>query len=1608
MDKDTESNKNKDLKRAFERAASFHPNFFPAEIGIDAQKYFQSEPASYAGVSFFPEQGWIHGVHAQVTPASNAGVVVKVEHWVHRPDGDNVLTPFMELHAQQETDAEGFPAVVVKKVVVQGEDLNVGDRKTLDSAVATCREIMEQLRLEGSMPALNIVAERNGLKTKALPSTYKDGNARFAYESGEKKARRFLRVPEKFLSALTGFNEEGERAKPNIPVLFNATQDDPDSDTAKSYTLYAEMLKGGDEDPTMVSLRLARKQKAKSADDDPYNIHRVAKLAFKPCTKAENKGLTELREIQLDGRMVSLSDHLNAVRALNFVHDSVVRTQAGLMPDMNEIISETGLQTAVSGTPELSRKDGQRYTFRVLGGTPSGPRLFSQDNSIGANSFLHLYEWYDQKGKYNSEAVMVDCGITPLSRDKTGFDGMMTYAGEYFEHRTNKKHRPKHKVSAMVVTHHHIDHYLGLVHLLSAGYKVDHIICNAATRMYIEKECKALQVPREFMPKKWTVIGADTDLKIGKFDLSFGWIPHSAITNWVNVKTPEGSTFHFSDAKTDPEVQSHPGADVARIAAQKPTMAILDSTRANQEDETTSEKDLEDQVVDFLSENPDKGVIAFHISTNAARMTTMVNAFGRTGRNTAVLGASKQFLKKVLDTVGLRSGFGLKAHASKEFGTKIVNFTPNSKSARAIVDGPLGEQAILATGTHNEPMSIINRLIENKDRKRLGFITPDKYVVVLAQEGIGENNYKFKQVTDWLERRGFQYRIIHASGHEGKKGIQKMLGWVKAPFGVATHGNAKQRADSEKILSEMKVGAINPAEQDVVQVSDKKGCAVVAQDPSTMIYFSVKREQGKYYGGAEDVEYYGYRVLPEMRTPVGEMLRDISRIKREDVRRPHYKERHLHNLLSRDPLLSGEGTQVKPFQKRLDVSLPDYLIGHGILRRVVYDCETTQLGRYAWITQFAAKQSSWDGQEKPKYLNIRQTLPRTILPDLGALLATGVRPAELYKTGGNYHTPRRFYHEIVKFLSESRMVGPEDQTRIWLDRAQEPKDPHSSDSKDGSDPYLKRTLDYALSKSEDFEDPRSINVRTLVGGYNNTRSDDVWLSHAAFRAGAVQYFPVRAKGLSRFDLRNMARIFAYLRPDAFKAQESKANPGFLDFSVKGVIEANNLTYDSKGAHAADADVEMEDAAILEFMIKTDAELFTRMVLNTSDTEVKKFLAGTHNGMLYSRSLVTYINNAAAGARANIGVYVGRSTDPVHKNKALLFNVSDFDPRDFEDMSAQEIAEIMRSPKHKLHKAFEIVQINKQPLLAAADRGFAVNANRGSSVESLKRSKHFIEANPKLAAKMIRAMEVAKFMPEPENNMPMEERIFSKRFMTMSKDDESLAKLFEPSDVREFTDEKFADELNRERARALDKFHSIQVRERYVAVMYQVERECQELFGKEKKYLHPQDRAREKAKEKARIHGLIDTSSGFDSGAISLGTLEAQIKRAHNKDEWEKMMAGKDADKRKLAEQILKDTEALVQEIKVKIANNDPDWVLTNEDYALLGLDDNVPYGRYRAPVAQNPELDQKAPEKKVPAKKSAGGKKAATPKTRKPANDNSKKPAVKKTPKRRPRGPSPG
>lgn len=1539
------------LQRTFERAADFHPQFFPAELGLDPQKYHQRKPTEYGGVKFFGEQGWIHGVHAKSVPGKDGGVKINIDHWVHRPDGNNIITPFMEIEAVPVKE-NGKTMIRIARVVVQGTVIDINDRKTINSAMATCQQVMEQLMLERRMPLLGKIAEGTGLKTKPLPGTYKDGNARMAYEERRKNITRLLRVPKQFVPALTAFFEEGYEAGEDIPAQFFATARKPQV-TMAEYAMYGEFKKFPHRDSYNIQLKLGSKKPVGSVT---YNEHDVAHLRFRPCTSAKNSGLVELAGVAVNGRELRVSDHKNMVRILNLTHDAMLKVRHGVMPDLGDIISYTNTQKAFSGVPELTKEEGSRFTYRVLGGNPTGKRLSSQEGGIGANCFVYLYEWYDDKGEYKSDAFMVDCGLGKMDREKTGYDGLIPFAAAYFEHRDNPKHKPKHKVNTLMVTHHHFDHYGGVAHLVLAGYVIDHIVANQATKEFIEDSFNKLGVPKDWRPKKWTIVKdqAGMDMKAGAFDLNIGWIPHSAITNWVNVKTPKGSIFHFSDAKTDPNVKSHPAADFEKIGTLKPTMVTVDSTRAGQPDEAKSEAVVEQEIVDFIeSQHPGMSPLTVQIASNAARITTVTDAYGRTDRDTIIMGAGMQFLKKVMDKVKRRDGEGLKEHARRAFGRQVLNFTPKSKGVQKIISEGT-KHGLIATGSQNEIMSIMNRLVENKDQKNLGFITPEKYYVILSQTGIGDNPEGYNALKKFLERRGFRVAVKHTSGHDGAKGISKMVAATGAPFGVVTHGSVDQRKPAEKIITDLGMKALNPSEQDVIEVSDVKGCNIIGQEPSTMIYYTVKIPEGQYWTRGVDVEYYANVSHPEIRTPLGTTIRDMSKILPDtgniNLRARQAAQSQPHH----DPVLNLEGADLRNGQKRVQTSLPDYLVRNGFLRHIIYDTETTMLGKYAWITEFAAQQKDWGNDQNLKQVNFYQILPRTVLPDLNAMLTTGNLPSELYMTGKSSYPPRQFYNEVMKFLRESkRFRVDEDRVtdRVWIDGAQTPKDPSRRDKETrakGDSAYLERSINFSLIKPEDgkFGQPRVVKLKTIVEGFNNKRADDMWMQHAAYRAGDLRYSPMNTDGIRSMDIRNKARMFYYLRPDKFKIRTKPDNPNFLDFTVEGIMKANDLGYDRDNAHTGIVDVAMEDK-INQHMLAIDPELFTRMTMNADANEVKAYLAGTHNGMLYPRHLLTYINALAKDARANIGVYVGRSTDRRYMNRAVIFNVSDFDPKDFLNMSPQEISEIMSDEKHPMHKAFEIISINKQPLIASVDRGINVHANRGTSLETMKGYKHFIERNPQMAANMVKAMEIAKALPDHDHRLPLEERIFAPEFMELSAHDKALAKLFVPNDY-EFENEERAHELNLARAAALDQFHSDRVRERYVAVMYQVERETGMRTGVYQHYLHPTDRAREKAREKARVQGVIN------SDAMSIGRLEAQITEARGN--WDKLMANKTPEQRARSEQIIGECEVLVNFLRDRIKMGDPDWALSPQEYALLGLNDNINYGFYKAPLDKNPNV----------------------------------------------------
>ena len=306
----------------------------------------------------------------------DAGVKIDIDHWVHKPNGSNVLTRVLEIEAQRVADDAGIESVVVKRAVIQGKEIYVTDRRAVESVIRLCRESIGQIRLHNRMPRLAVLAAQAGLSIE-LPDTYSDGQARFDYEAGIRKTRKHLRVPAIFVGALTGF---GGDSSPWL--IHNASQTDPDNQDV-DYFATSELTRNGT--TAVASVNLTRKDRKKS-DDDREQTHEVCRLTFNQDEK--QKDFVELSSAVFDGRALAASSHETMVRTLNFVRDANLHMNRGSMPNMSQIINYTKLQNAISGLAPLTAKEKARHTFRVMGGNPDGQRLYKQDESIGANAFL--------------------------------------------------------------------------------------------------------------------------------------------------------------------------------------------------------------------------------------------------------------------------------------------------------------------------------------------------------------------------------------------------------------------------------------------------------------------------------------------------------------------------------------------------------------------------------------------------------------------------------------------------------------------------------------------------------------------------------------------------------------------------------------------------------------------------------------------------------------------------------------------------------------------------------------------------------------------------------------------------------------------------------------------------------------------------------------------------------------------------------------------------------------------------------------------------------------------------------------------------------------------
>ena len=392
------------------------------------------------------------------------------------------------------------------------------------------------------------------------------------------------------------------------------------------------------------------------------------------------------------------------------------------------------------------------------------------ENKISKPVYIYALGGLGEVGKNtycledNSQIVMIDAGVKFPGVDLPGID----YIIPDYTHLTNNKN----KVKALIITHGHEDHIGGIPFLL----QYINLPIIYAPRLAAALIKNRLEDYHMLDRVKIVEYDNDTKLKIGDFDISFFRVTHSIPDSYgVVVDTSEGRIVSTGDFKVDltpigPDIELQ---KIAELGKEGVDLLLSDSTNAESEGYTPSEKNVNDSINEIFNDNRGRIVVST-FSSNISRIQQVCENAVAHGRKITIVGRSME------KAVEISRGFG------------YIHIPDNSiVPTNAIKDLKNNEILILCTGSQGEPNAALSK-IANGEHKDISIQQGD--TVVFSSSAIPGNGIMIARIVNLLTRAGATcitnsvLSNIHSSGHPSRQELRLMLKLFKPKYFMPMHG----------------------------------------------------------------------------------------------------------------------------------------------------------------------------------------------------------------------------------------------------------------------------------------------------------------------------------------------------------------------------------------------------------------------------------------------------------------------------------------------------------------------------------------------------------------------------------------------------------------------------------------------------------------------------------------------------------------------------------------------------------------------------------------------------------------------------------------------------
>ena len=360
--------------------------------------------------------------------------------------------------------------------------------------------------------------------------------------------------------------------------------------------------------------------------------------------------------------------------------------------------------------------------------------------------------------------IIIDAGVKFPGQDFPGIN----YIIPDFTHLKNNRN----KIKALFITHGHEDHIGGIPFLLQS-VNIPIIYAPRLAAALIKSRLEEYHIS-----ERANIVEYDSDsrIPIDKFVVSFFRVTHSIPDSFgVIVDTPEGRIVSTGDYKIDLTPIGHDIEldRISEIGKEGVTLLLGESTNAEQEGYTPSEKNVYDSIDDTIK-NAQGRLIVSTFSSNISRIQQVCEAAVSHNRKIAIVGRSME------KAVEISRSFGY-IHVPDDsiIETEDVKRYPNN------------EILILCTGSQGESMAALSR-IANGAHKDIHVIPGD--TIVFSSSAIPGNGVMIDNIVNSLARAGAEVitnsvlNDIHSSGHASRQELRLMLKLMNPKYFMPIHG----------------------------------------------------------------------------------------------------------------------------------------------------------------------------------------------------------------------------------------------------------------------------------------------------------------------------------------------------------------------------------------------------------------------------------------------------------------------------------------------------------------------------------------------------------------------------------------------------------------------------------------------------------------------------------------------------------------------------------------------------------------------------------------------------------------------------------------------------